>query len=109
MRVVAWWLCLVLILEFSTVLCVQNIPEWPLCIGHRIGQDPENDSCVGCGKVEEQRVLYMENALILSFGTLVSIYKSSQCRLSCKQPGFKILAGGLMWISTSVSGSPTQL
>lgn len=84
MRVVAWWLCLVLILEFSTVLCVQNIPEWLLYIGHRIGQDPGNDSCVGCGKVfyMEQQVLYLENALILSPATLVSIYKSSQCTLS---------------------------
>lgn len=38
------------------MLCVQNIPG-PLRVGHRIGQDPENDSCAGCGKVEEQWVL----------------------------------------------------
>lgn len=78
------------------MFCVQNIPGWPLCIGHRIGQDPENGSCAGCGKVEEQRVLYMENALIISPGILVSIYKSSQYRFSCKQLGFKMLAGGFI-------------
>lgn len=55
------------------MLCIQNIPGWSLCIDHRMGQDPENDSCVGCGEVEEQRVLYVENALISSPGTLIPI------------------------------------
>lgn len=84
------------------MLCIQNIPGWPLCIDHRMGQDPENDSCVGCGEVEEQRVLYVENALINSPGTLVPIYRSSQFRFSYKDTGWWAYPGGLhicLWLT----------